>query len=246
MFHLSRDFERGRVQLMDGQDPTNEIEPDADLVLGNIASILKESSISLEELIGDPNEANFRFSAWRHWRDELCPEFEERYIDLKKRAGSICIVDIDWLRKGDDKIVRDIAQKFSADPLHADLEKNLSFPENTLGKVAQTFDGDLVGFVIYELSNRNKDLYILHGGVAEEAKRHLVGSQMVDDLIRQARMHKRNRILAEVWERNLSAQLFLRAQGFRAVSIHRNISDDPSETSYVMEYSMRENDYELS
>ena len=229
---------------MDGQGPTNEIEPDADLVLGDIASILKESSISLEELIGDPNEANFRFSAWRHWRDELCPEFEERYVDLKKRAGSVCIVDIDWLRKEDVKIVREIAQKFSAGPLNADLERNLSFPVNTLGKVAQTFDGDLAGFVIYEL--RNKDLHILYGGVAEEAKRHLVGSQIVDDLIRQARMDNRNRILAEVWERNLAAQLFLRSQGFRAVSIHRTVSDDPSETSYVMEYSMRENNYELS
>ena len=48
---------------------------------------------------------------------------------------------------------------------------------------------------------------------------------------------RRNRIMLEVRETNLSAQLFFRANGFRAVSLLREFYEDTPEDAYLMQFS---------
>ena len=49
----------------------------------------------------------------------------------------------------------------------------------------------------------------------------------------------RNRILLEVRETNLDAQLFFRDTGFRAISVLRDFYEDTTEDAYLMQYRYR-------
>ena len=50
---------------------------------------------------------------------------------------------------------------------------------------------------------------------------------------------RRTRIVLEVRETNLAAQVFFRSMGFRAVSVLRDFYDDTTEDAYLMQYRYR-------
>ena len=74
-----------------------------------------------------------------------------------------------------------------------------------------------VGFMIYELHKIAAARSEFRG--AFTISRSGVGSHMVTKLIGKLSTQRRNRILLEVRETNLAAQLFFRNSGFRAVSV---------------------------
>jgi len=47
---------------------------------------------------------------------------------------------------------------------------------------------------------------------------------------------RRSRIVLEVRERNLPAQLFFRSLGYRAISVLKDFYQDTTEDAYLMEY----------
>ena len=104
---------------------------------------------------------------------------------------------------------------------------------NCIGMVAER-DERIVGFMIYEL-HKNR-LHILNFAVHEEFRRAGVGSQMAVKLIGKLSPQRRSRILLEVRETNLAAQLFFREIGFRAISLLRDFYDDTTEDAYLMEF----------
>ena len=104
---------------------------------------------------------------------------------------------------------------------------------NCIGMVAE-HDERVAGFMIYEL-HRNR-LHILNFAVAAEFHRRGVGQQMVEKLIGKLSSQRRNRIMLEVRETNLAAQLFFRQLGFRAVSVLRDFYVDTTEDAYLMQY----------
>ena len=59
---------------------------------------------------------------------------------------------------------------------------------------------------------------------------------MVAKLISKLSSHRRTRITLEVRETNLAAQLFFRAQGFRAVRVLRGFYEDSGEDAFLMQY----------
>lgn len=104
---------------------------------------------------------------------------------------------------------------------------------NCLGMVAE-HDERLVGFMIYELNKCS--IYLWNLAVAVDSRRRGVGTQMVDTLIGKLTEQRRTRIVLEVRERNLEAQLFFRTMGFRATAIlHDHYADSP-EDAYLMQY----------
>lgn len=103
---------------------------------------------------------------------------------------------------------------------------------NCIGMVAENGD-QIVGFMIYEL-HRNR-LRILNFAVHPAFRRLGVGRQMASKLASKLSHQRRTRILLEVRETNLSAQLFFRATGFRAVSVLRDFYEDTTEDGYLME-----------
>ncbi|HEV3022694.1 MAG TPA: ribosomal protein S18-alanine N-acetyltransferase [Pirellulales bacterium] len=107
---------------------------------------------------------------------------------------------------------------------------------NCIGMVADR-DDRVVGFMIYELHKTR--LHILNFAVAASRRRQGIGGQMVEKLTAKLSNQRRSRILLEVRETNLAAQVFFRSQGFRAVSVLRDFYEDTTEDAYLMQYRYR-------
>ncbi len=105
---------------------------------------------------------------------------------------------------------------------------------NCIGMVAE-YEERIVGFMIYEL-HRNR-LHVLNFAVHPQQRRRGVGQKMVDKLVGKLSTQRRDRIMLEVRETNLDAQLFFRQLGFRAISVLRDFYDDTVEDAYLMQYS---------
>ena len=107
---------------------------------------------------------------------------------------------------------------------------------NCIGMVAE-HDDRVAGFMIYELHKSR--IHVLNFAVAEDYRRRGVGSQMVAKLIAKLSAQRRRRLVLEVRETNLAAQLFFRENGFRAVSVLRSYYADTPEDAYIMQYRYR-------
>jgi len=107
---------------------------------------------------------------------------------------------------------------------------------NCIGMVAE-YEEQVVGFMIYELHKTR--IHVLNFAVAPHFRRKGVGSQMLAKLIGKLSAQRRSRIVLEVRETNLAAQLFFRSNGFRAVSVLHSYYDDTPEDAYVMQYRYR-------
>jgi len=104
---------------------------------------------------------------------------------------------------------------------------------NCIGMVAEAGER-VVGFMIYELHKSR--LHILNFAVHENFRRRGVGRQMAKKLVGKLSRERRSRIMLEIRETNLPAQLFFRSLGFRAVSVLRDFYEDTPEDAYLMQY----------
>ena len=114
---------------------------------------------------------------------------------------------------------------------------------NCIGMVAEDTDG-VVGFMIYEL-HKNR-LHILNFAVHADHRRSGVGKAMVSKLLGKLSQERRNRIMLEVRETNLEAQLFFKSIGFKAVSVLRDFYDDTDEDAYLMQFRYQPTAEELA
>jgi ribosomal-protein-alanine N-acetyltransferase len=106
---------------------------------------------------------------------------------------------------------------------------------NCIGMVAEQGE-KVVGFMIYEL--HKSKLHILNFAVSPLFRRFGVGGQMVAKLVSKLSNHRRTKITLEVRETNLSAQLFFRSQGFKAMRVLRAYYEDSGEDAFLMEYRL--------
>jgi ribosomal-protein-alanine N-acetyltransferase len=79
---------------------------------------------------------------------------------------------------------------------------------------------------------------VLNFAVLRSHRRLGVGAQMMAKLTAKLAPDRRNRIVLEVRETNLAAQLFFRSLGFRAVSVLRDFYQDTAEDAYLMQLSL--------
>ena len=107
---------------------------------------------------------------------------------------------------------------------------------NCIGMVAEHEDR-VVGFMIYELHKTR--IHVLNFAVDEDYRHRGVGSQMIAKLTGKLSSQRRSRIVLEVRETNLPAQLFFRENGFRAVSVLRSYYADTPEDAYLMQFRYR-------
>ncbi len=61
---------------------------------------------------------------------------------------------------------------------------------------------------------------------------------MISKLVSKLQSHRRTKITLAVREKNLTAQLFFRAQNFRSVKVLRGFYEDSGEDAFLMKYSM--------
>jgi ribosomal-protein-alanine N-acetyltransferase len=91
--------------------------------------------------------------------------------------------------------------------------------------------------MIYEL-HKNR-LHLLNFAVTPDCRRESVGRSMIEKLVSKLSNERRNRIMLEVRETNLDAQLFFKDLGFRAISVLRDFYEDTTEDAYLMQYRYR-------
>lgn len=145
-------------------------------------------------------------------------------------------VHVTWMIRQDASAVLNIEEESFEFPwLEEDFTRCLR-QRNCAGMVAKHEDR-VVGFVIYELHKSH--LEILDFAVAADCRRQSIGSQMVNKLIDTLLRRYRTRILIEVRETNLPAQLFFRENSFRAVSVLQDYYEETSEDAYLMQYNFK-------
>ena len=145
-------------------------------------------------------------------------------------------VHIRWMIRRDMPEVLAIeAQSFEFPWLEEDFIRSLR-QRNCIGMVAD-YDDRVVGSMIYELHKSR--IHVLNFAVAPEFRRSGVGSQMLAKLTAKLSSQRRSRIILEVRETNLAAQLFFRENGFRAVSVLHSYYADTPEDAYIMQYRYR-------
>ena len=149
------------------------------------------------------------------------------------RAKEQLAVHIRWMIRRDMDDVLAIENEGFEFPWSEDDFTRCLRQRNCIGMVAE-HDDRIVGFMIYELHKTR--LHVLNFAVAREYRRLGVGTQMIDKLIGKLSQQRRSRILLEVRETNLAAQLFFRRCGFRAVSVLRDFYEDTTEDAYLMQY----------
>lgn len=152
---------------------------------------------------------------------------------MSSRHKSDVSVHIRWMIRRDMPEVLSIEQADFEFPWSEEDFIRCLRQRNCIGMVAEHND-EIVGFMIYEL-HKNR-LHLVNFAVHPDHQRHGVGRQMVEKLIGKLSSQRRNRIMLEVRETNLAAQLFFRSMGFRAVAVLREFYDDSPEDAYLMQY----------
>ena len=145
-------------------------------------------------------------------------------------------IHIRWMIRRDMPEVLDIeSESFEFSWSEEDFIRCLR-QRNCIGMVAEQGER-VVGFMIYELHRTR--LHVLNFAVAAEFRRRGVGAQMLQKLTGKLSSGRRTRILLEVRETNLDAQLFFKSQSFRAVSVLRDFYEDTTEDAYLLQYRYR-------
>ena len=145
-------------------------------------------------------------------------------------------VHIRWMIRRDMPEVLAIEHECFEYPWSEDDFINCLRQRNCIGMVAE-HDDRVVGFMIYELHKTR--IHVLNFVVARDFQRQGVGGQMIAKLATKLSAQRRSRIVLEVRETNLPAQLFFRQIGFRAVSVLRSYYADTPEDAYIMQYRYR-------
>jgi len=151
-------------------------------------------------------------------------------------------VHIRWMIRRDMNEVLDIENESFEFPWSEEDFIRCLRQRNCIGMVADC-DDEVAGFMIYELHKSR--LHVLNFAVGAEFRRRGVAGQMIAKLQSKLSCQRRNRILLEVRETNLAAQLFFRQVGFRAVSVLRDFYDDTTEDAYLMQYRYSPSESEI-
>ncbi len=144
-------------------------------------------------------------------------------------------VQIRWMIRRDMPEVLNIEQGSFEFPWSEEDFIRCLRQRNCIGMVAE-HDNRVVGCMIYEL--HKNQLHILNFAVRPDYRRRNIGRKMGEKLIGKLSQQRRNRIVLEVRETNLAAQMFFRRIGFKAMSVLRDYYDDTTEDAYVMHFSV--------
>jgi len=142
-------------------------------------------------------------------------------------------VHIRWMIRRDMPEVLEIEKQAFEFPWSEDDFIRCLRQRNCIGMVAE-FEERVVGFMIYELHKTR--LHVLNFAVHRDMRRRGIGASMIHKLVSKLSHQRRNRILLEVRETNLVAQLFFRTANFRAISVLKDFYEDTTEDAYLMQY----------
>lgn len=156
----------------------------------------------------------------------------DEYQQEKTPSQPRSLLRIRWMVRRDIKGMTAVESDCFTHPWKDDDFVQCFNRRNCVGLVAE-YKGEIVGFMIYELSRRRIEL--LHLAVHSKERRCQIGTKLVRRLISKLSEEGRSRIMFPVNERNLPAQLFFRHLGFKAISVLRHHCET-GDDAYVMQY----------
>ena len=157
------------------------------------------------------------------WSDATVATSEQERLQIHVR----------WMIRRDMAEVLEIEQEAFEFPWSDDDFTRCMRQRNCIGMVAEMADS-VVAFMIYEL-HRSR-LHVLNFAVRRSHRRLGIGTQMMEKLVGKLTPERRSRVVLEVRERNLPAQLFFRTLGYRAISVLKDFYQDTTEDAYLMQY----------
>lgn len=155
--------------------------------------------------------------------------------DVKTIQGSGLGIHVRWMIRRDMAEVVGIEREAFEFPWSDEDFTRCLRQRNCIGMVAELADS-VVAFMIYEL-HRSR-LHMLNFAVMRSHRRLGIGTQMMEKLIGKLSPDRRARIVLEVRETNLAAQIFFRSLGFLAISVLKDFYQDSTEDAYLMQYSL--------
>jgi len=154
---------------------------------------------------------------------------------MDSQASKQINVHIRWMIRRDHSEVVAIENQSFEFPWSEDDFIRCLRQRNCIGMVAE-HDDRVVGFHVFEMHQAR--LHILNFAVHPDYRRRGIGRQMLDGLSRKLTLQRRNRIVCEVRETNLDAQLFFYSQGYRVVGVIRDFYEDSPEDAYLFQYRL--------
>ncbi len=145
------------------------------------------------------------------------------------QSGLVGTVQLRWLLRRDLADVLAIERASSEHPWGEDEFVHALRQRHTIGIAADAGER-IVGFMIYGLYPQRIDLIEL--AVDPAQRRRGIGGRMIAKLVGKLSAQHRSRLVVDVRESNLPAQLFLRSRGFRAEGIVRACYRDSAEDGY--------------
>ena len=142
-------------------------------------------------------------------------------------------IHVRWMIRRDMREVLDVEREAFEFPWSDEDFTRCLRQRNCIGMVAESGDS-VVAFMIYEL-HRSR-LHVLNFAVARSHRRLGIGTRMMEKLVGKLSPERRSRIVLEVRETNLAAQLFFRSLSFRAISVLKDFYQDTTEDAYLMHY----------
>lgn len=107
---------------------------------------------------------------------------------------------------------------------------------NCIGMVIELGDDNVVGFFVYELF-RNR-IHVLNLAVHPNWRRMGLGTTIVHKLRSKLSPQRRTKLVVEVRETNLAAQLFFRSCEFKATKVLRDYYKESPEDCYLFEHRL--------
>lgn len=99
------------------------------------------------------------------------------------------------------------------------------------------YENQVVGYSVFDLLPNI--IHILNFAVDHRFRRLGVGSQMVAQLLEHLSWQHKWRIMLEIRESNLRAQLFFKKNGFRAIRTLHDFYEDTPEDAYVFHHCLQ-------
>ena len=184
-------------------------------------------------------------SSWRHVRGLLRfpptanfpvpPSASRSDANVATSEQERLQLHVRWMIRRDMAEVLEVEQEAFEFPWSDEDFTRCMRQRNCIGMVAEMADS-VVAFMIYEL-HRSR-LHVLNFAVRRSHRRLGIGTQMMEKLTGKLTPERRSRIVLEVRERNLPAQLFFRSLGYRAISVLKDFYQDTTEDAYLMQYAL--------
>ncbi len=133
-----------------------------------------------------------------------------------------------WMLYKDLEKVIEIERKSFPEPWRLKELKDVIFRQDTIGIIAE--EEYINGFMIYQL--KKKSINLINLAVDPIYRRKNIGTELIQFLIKKLHKCNREKIIADVRETNLAAQLFLKNLGFRCDKIVKNMYDHSDEDCY--------------